>query len=94
MDPRARLYFLGGDPYKAPKWKPRDRKKGIIMAYKKTPKKKPVESFLAHHKRNCNFYIFSGSRSCSCGRDVLAAELIRLREIEEKYKQISRSSLL
>lgn len=64
------------------------------MAYKRPQKKKPIESFLAHHKKDCQFYIFSGSRSCSCGRDILAAELIRLREIEKKYKQISRPSLL
>jgi hypothetical protein len=39
----------------------------------------PLDDFLKFHKRSCTFYIFSGERRCSCGRDAALAELKALR---------------
>ncbi len=33
-----------------------------------------------HHARTCTFWIFSGDRACSCGRDQARAELAAVRE--------------
>lgn len=28
-----------------------------------------LDKVLKHHARTCNYYVFSGDRHCSCGRD-------------------------
>jgi len=35
----------------------------------------PLEKFLEKHKRTCTFYVYSGDRHCSCGRDEAEKEL-------------------
>lgn len=41
-----------------------------------------LDEFLKFHKRSCTFYIFSGDRHCSCGRDEALAELQELRRAQ------------
>jgi hypothetical protein len=38
-----------------------------------------LDDFLKFHKRSCTFFLFSGDRRCSCGRDAALAELAALR---------------
>lgn len=45
-------------------------------------KKQPVsqlDRFLENHKPTCTFFIYSGDRHCSCGRDAAKLELEELR---------------
>ena len=43
-----------------------------------------LDKFLAHHARTCTFWIFSGDRHCSCGRDKALEELQALKAEAEK----------
>lgn len=46
-----------------------------------------LDKFFASHKRSCTFYIFSGDRHCSCGRDDAIAEVQKMRA--ERIEQLS-----
>lgn len=39
-----------------------------------------LDKFLERHKDTCTYWIFSGDRHCSCGRDAALLELKELRE--------------
>ena len=39
----------------------------------------PLDLMLKHHKPYCAYFIFSGDRHCSCGRDDALKELELLR---------------
>ena len=39
---------------------------------------KALDKFLAKHKDHCAYWIFSGDRHCSCGRDEALHELAAL----------------
>lgn len=38
-----------------------------------------LDRILKHHARHCTYWIFSGDRHCSCGRDEAILELDRMR---------------
>lgn len=38
-----------------------------------------LDRVLLHHARTCTYWIFSGDRHCSCGRDAAITELARIR---------------
>lgn len=38
-----------------------------------------LDKFLKSHRRTCTYWIFSGDRHCSCGRDAAIMELEELR---------------
>lgn len=46
-----------------------------------------LDKFLKFHKRSCTFFIFSGDRHCSCGRDEAIAEVQKMRA--EQMEQLS-----
>ena len=40
-----------------------------------------LERVTQHHARTCTFWIFSGSRACSCGVIAARLELAKIREL-------------
>lgn len=50
-----------------------------------------LDKYLTFHKRSCTYYIFSGTRACSCGRDKALDELeryrMRIRELEQELQE-------
>lgn len=44
----------------------------------KTP---ALNRVLAHHASHCTYFVFSGDRHCSCGRDQAITELTQLLQI-------------
>lgn len=49
-----------------------------IDCYLSTFKIPAIEKLLTHHARSCTYWIFSGDRHCSCGRDKARAELAEI----------------
>jgi hypothetical protein len=54
------------------------------------PKKlPPLYKFLDKHKDSCTYWIYSGDRHCSCGRDLCLSILALARaELGDKAEQI------
>ena len=50
-------------------------------------KESALDKFLKAHRRTCAYFIYSGDRHCSCGRDESIAELQKLRS--EQIEQLS-----
>ena len=53
------------------------------MAKQKRIKKKKqsaLDRMIEHHKKSCTYFVFSGDRHCSCGRDEAEIELADLRK--------------
>lgn len=48
----------------------------MIGARSQTPE---LDRFLLQHRRTCTYWIFSGDRHCSCGRDLALRELDQLK---------------
>lgn len=50
---------------------------------KPKPKKKlsPVYRMLERHKDSCMYWIFSGPRHCTCGKEQADAAIARVREL-------------
>lgn len=48
---------------------------------KSTNPAKELDRFLARHKATCLRFIATSDRHCSCGRDIAAAEVARLRSL-------------
>lgn len=46
-----------------------------------------LDKFLTHHERTCTYFIYSGDRHCSCGRDEAVKELQALKAEAEQPKQ-------
>ena len=53
----------------------------------KTP---ALDRFLEKHKPTCTYWIFSGDRHCSCGRDQAILELTQLRAASEQPMPIQQ----
>lgn len=47
-----------------------------------------IKRRLQHHAKNCTYFIFSGDRHCSCGRDLA---LVQLAALEARAKEFSNS---
>jgi hypothetical protein len=45
----------------------------------KTSNASALDRFLKEHKKHCNYWVFSGDRHCSCGRDDAIRELEEMR---------------
>jgi len=43
------------------------------------PETPALDRVLSHHARTCSFWIFSGSRACSCGVIAARLELAKIR---------------
>ena len=48
-----------------------------------------LDRILKHHARSCTYFIFSGDRHCSCGRDQARGELTRILETISKPQKVS-----
>lgn len=46
---------------------------------KKTSRGSALDRYLKDHKDHCNYFVFSGDRHCSCGRDQAIKELEEIR---------------
>ena len=58
------------------------RERDGITRCKMRKQKSPTEfldRFLSKHKKSCSYWIFSGDRHCSCGRDEAIKELDALK---------------
>lgn len=55
-----------------------------------------LDLFLKFHKRSCTYFIYSGDRHCSCGRDRAAEELEELRRLlaEHTTKEPEKDKVL
>ena len=45
------------------------------------PKETALQKFFKKHRRWCTYFVFSGDRHCSCGRNEALAEVERLQSI-------------
>ena len=54
----------------------------------KRTKESALDKFLAHHPKHCTYWVFSGDRHCSCGRDAAIAELQKLRELVSQVQPV------
>lgn len=45
-----------------------------------------LDKILKNHNPFCAYYIATGDRHCSCGRDLALVELARLRSLEQKMQ--------
>lgn len=47
-----------------------------------------LDKMLKHHNPFCAYFVSSGDRHCSCGRDLALAEVARLRRLETKLQPV------
>jgi len=47
-----------------------------------------LDKVLKHHARTCNYYVFSGDRHCSCGRDDAIRERDEMVKLLKSYETL------